>query len=120
MVHKCTLRRKDRYKASLTARIIPQTLYRQNPLPCPKPLDKHHLAHSIGRAKSSRPPHYRKSFRHRYSLQGRRSERARRAPNGVTGKARTLKSTVGVLLVLLCPRVSVAGTFVAFGPKTYR
>ncbi|HKA52032.1 MAG TPA: hypothetical protein VKJ47_00070 [Candidatus Binatia bacterium] len=40
--------------------------------------------------------------------------------DGVTGKAKNLKGIVGALLVLLCPRVSVANTFVAFGPKTYR
>jgi len=53
-------------------------------------------------------------------LQRRRGERARRWPDGVIGKARNLKSAVGALLVLLCPRGSMAGTFVAFGPETYR
>src|SRR5262249_27038876 len=65
-------------------------------------------------------PHYRKFFTHRYSMQGRHSEGARRVSDGVTRKARNLKGIVGALLVLLCPRVSVANTFIAFGPKTYR
>lgn len=43
-----------------------------------------------------------------------------REHDGMTGKTRNLKSAVGALLVLLCPQISIAGTFVAFGPETYR